>query len=196
MTRLWIWPDDDPATTVVATDDRAVIGAELKEVGVRLDQWEVVALGADPTPDAVLAAYATDIARVSEAEGYTHVDAVALAPRDEPGWAATAEQARQRFLAEHTHVDDEDRFFARGQGIFYLHLAERVHAVLCEAGDVLSVPAGTTHWFDMGTRPDFIAVRFFHDEKGWEGDFTGDPIAGRFPDLDTLTRTPSGPRTA
>jgi 1,2-dihydroxy-3-keto-5-methylthiopentene dioxygenase len=189
MTRLWIWPEDDPATQVVATADRAVIGAELDAIGVRLDRWEPVDLSPHPTPDEVLAAHATDIDRVRAAEGYTHVDAVALAPTDDPGWPAAAARARQTFLAEHTHADDEDRFFARGSGIFYLHLAGRVHAVLCEAGDVLSVPAGTTHWFDMGTRPDFVAVRFFHDEKGWEGDFTGDPIAGRFPDLDTLTRS-------
>jgi 1,2-dihydroxy-3-keto-5-methylthiopentene dioxygenase len=195
MTRLWIWPEDDPATPVVDTADRGVIAAELEAIGVGLDRWEPVALSPHPAPEEVLAAYAADIDRVRAAEGYTHVDAVALAPTDDPGWPATAARARQTFLAEHTHVDDEDRFFARGSGIFYLHLARRVHAVLCEAGDVLSVPAGTTHWFDMGTCPDFVAVRFFHDEKGWEGDFTGDPIAGRFPDLDTLTRTPIAPRT-
>jgi 1,2-dihydroxy-3-keto-5-methylthiopentene dioxygenase len=38
-----------------------------------------------------------------------------------------------------------------------------LHAVLCEAGDLLSVPGGLTHWFDMGTNPDDVAVRFFHD---------------------------------
>ena len=48
------------------------------------------------------------------------------------------------------------------------------------------VPANTTHWFDMGTRPDYVAIRFFHDEDGWVGNFTGDDIATRFEALDQL----------
>ena len=89
-------------------------------------------------------------------------------------------------MAEHTHADDEVRFFASGSGIFYLHIDDEVCAVLGERGDLLSVPKGTTHWFDMGTRPDFTAVRFFRDQDGWVGEFTGDPIADRIPDFDTI----------
>jgi 1,2-dihydroxy-3-keto-5-methylthiopentene dioxygenase len=196
MTRLWTWPDDDPTTVLTDADDRAVITGRLTAIGVRLDQWDVVDLPERPTPDEVLTAYAQDIARVRAAEGYGHVDAVGLAPGDDPDWPATADAARRRFLAEHTHADDEDRYFAQGSGIFYLHVDHRVHAVLCEAGDLLSVPAGTTHWFDMGTRPHFTAVRFFHDEQGWVGDFTGSTIAERFPDFDTLTARPPLPTTA
>jgi 1,2-dihydroxy-3-keto-5-methylthiopentene dioxygenase len=62
----------------------------------------------------------------------------------------------------------------------------KVHAVLCEAGDLLSVPGGTTHWFDMGTRPEYKAVRFFHDEDGWIGNFTGSTISANFPTYDEL----------
>lgn len=61
-----------------------------------------------------------------------------------------------------------------------------MYAVLCEAGDLLSVPANTTHWFDMGTRPDFVAIRFFHDEDGWVGDFCGTDTAQRFASFDEL----------
>lgn len=186
MTLLTIWPDDDPGSTLVRTDDAAEIGERLHRIGVRFDRWEVVPLPADPRDDEVLAAYRDDVARVSQAEGYTYVDTVTMTPRDDPAWAAEAAAARGRFRAEHTHDDDEDRFFARGAGVFYLRLDGRVHAVLCEAGDLLSVPRRTTHWFDMGSRPDYVAVRFFHDDGGWVGNFTGSTIATRFPDLDTL----------
>ena len=40
--------------------------------------------------------------------------------------------------------EDEIRFFVQGAGTFYLHLGDEVVAVLCEAGDLLSVPALTT----------------------------------------------------
>ena len=82
--------------------------------------------------------------------------------------------ARSKFLAEHRHAEDEVRFFVAGRGCFYLHLEPEVLAVVCEGGDLLSVPAGTRHWFDMGSRPDFVAIRFFQQEDGWIGDFTGD----------------------
>ncbi|HZE15615.1 MAG TPA: cupin, partial [Mycobacterium sp.] len=45
---------------------------------------------------------------------------------------------------------------------------------------------GVRHWFDMGARPDFVAIRFFEEQDGWIGDFTGDPIGERFPTLDQL----------
>src|SRR5690606_13893458 len=175
-----------PTTTIDDTDDPTVIASGLAEIRVRFERWDLAGLDDGASTDEVLAAYADDIVRISAEQGYTHVDAVGLRPTGEPGWAEQAAGARSKFPAEHTHADDEDRFFARGSGIFYLHHADRVHAVKCEAGDVLSVPAGTTHWFDMGTSPDFLAVRFFHDEEGWVGDFTGNPIAERFPDYDTL----------
>src|SRR5260370_1019333 len=34
-----------------------------------------------------------------------------------------------------------------------LHLEPEVVAVVREGGDLLSVPSGTRHWFDMGVRP-------------------------------------------
>jgi len=93
---------------------------------------------------------------------------------------------RQKFLAEHTHSDFEVRFFVGGRGLFYLHLGDKVYMVLCEKGDLISVPANTTHWFDMGENPAFKCIRFFTTADGWEGHFTGSDIAGRFPSFDEV----------
>lgn len=187
MTLLTVWADDDPATVLTRTSDGEEIAAELKRLGVRFERWPVVAgLSATPSSEEVLAAYADRVRRVVDSEGYVLVDAMHMTPSDDPEWLASAAEARQKFLSEHTHDDDEDRFFARGAGVFYLHVDGRVHAVLCEAGDLLSVPANTTHWFDMGTRPDYVSIRFFHDEDGWVGNFTGHRLADEFPDFDTL----------
>ena len=54
------------------------------------------------------------------------------------------------------------------------------------AGDLISVPAGTTHWFDMSERPSFVALRFFTREDGWVAEFTGDRIAERYPAMQPL----------
>ena len=93
---------------------------------------------------------------------------------------------RRKFLAEHTHSEDEVRFFVEGQGLFCLHIGEEVLQVLCEADDWISVPAGTKHWFDMGPKPAFCALRFFDNPDGWVAAFTGDPIASLYPLLDEL----------
>jgi 1,2-dihydroxy-3-keto-5-methylthiopentene dioxygenase len=55
--------------------------------------------------------------------------------------------------------------------------------VLCEKNDWIRVPAGTRHWFDMGSKPQFCAMRFFNNSEGWLATFTGDPIAERFAKL-------------
>ncbi|WP_367131758.1 acireductone dioxygenase [Saccharothrix sp. HUAS TT1] len=183
MTLLTVWSDTDPEAVVVRTSDPGEIAVRLKQLGVRYEQWPVVP---GVTSENALEAYAERIAGVTEAEGYTLVDAMEMTPSDDPEWRASAGQARLKFLAEHTHDDDEDRFFARGSGVFYLHVDGHVHAVLCEAGDLLSVPANTTHWFDMGTRPDYVSIRFFHDDDGWVGNFTGSEIAKAFPTYDVL----------
>lgn len=187
MTLLTVWADDDPDTVLLRTADGETIADELKQLGVRFERWPVVEdLPEAPTSDEVLAAYEPYVARVVENEGYVLVDALHMTPEDTEEWRVKAAEARRKFLSEHTHDDDEDRFFARGAGVFYLHVHAKVHAVLCEAGDLLSVPANTTHWFDMGTRPDYVAIRFFHDEDGWVGNFTGARLADEFADFDTL----------
>jgi len=183
MTLLTVWPDTGPGTVVLRTADPAEIAVELERLGVRYEQWPVLP---GVTAANALDAYRERVDRVTGAEGYVLVDAMEMTPSDDPAWLGTAAGARARFLAEHTHDDDEDRFFARGAGVFYLHVRDRVHAVLCEAGDLLSVPANTTHWFDMGTRPDYVSIRFFHDDDGWVGDFTGSDIARSFPTFDQL----------
>ncbi|MFD8022803.1 acireductone dioxygenase [Streptomyces lavendulae] len=195
MTLLTTWPESGPETVVRRTAEPAEIAAALAPIGVRYERWPVREdVPADADGDAVLAGYRAEIDRLTAAEGFAAVDVVALHPGDDPGSAERAKAARERFLDEHTHEDDDEvRFFVAGSGIFYLHVGGEVHAVLCERGDLLGVPKGTTHWFDMGSRPSFTAIRFFHEEDGWIGTFTGSGISRRFPDFDAITaRTAAG----
>ncbi|MEU3659969.1 cupin [Streptomyces sp. NPDC032940] len=188
MTLLTTWPDSGPGTVLDRTSDPERIAAALAPLGVRYEQWPVRdGLPPGAGAEAVLAAYAGEVEALTAQEEFRTVDVVSLHPDGSPDWADRARAAREKFLAEHTHEDDDEvRFFVSGAGVFYLHAGGVVHAVLCEKGDLLGVPKGTTHWFDMGTRPSFTAIRFFHEEDGWIGTFTGSEIAGRFPGFDTL----------
>lgn len=187
MTLLQVMPEADPGTLVLRSSDEDEIRAALAECSVTFTRWALrgeVPPGA--APEDVLALYGEEVQALSDAEGLPVVDVAQLRPEPGEAWAERARTARSTFLEEHRHGENEVRFFAHGTGCFYLHVAGRVHAMVCSAGDLLSVPAGTRHWFDMGSRPDFVAIRFFENEDGWVGDFTGDPIARRFPDLDEL----------
>jgi 1,2-dihydroxy-3-keto-5-methylthiopentene dioxygenase len=182
MTLLLIWPDNAPDSPVLGTRDRDTIARELGELGVRFERWEAkVELAPDADQAHVLEAYRADVDRLMSEGGYKSADVVRLGP-DAPNRAA----ARQKFLSEHTHDEDEVRFFVEGRGAFYLRIDGFVHCIVCEKDDLIGVPAGTTHWFDMGSRPHFTAIRVFGTEAGWVANFTGDTIAEIFPDFDAL----------
>jgi 1,2-dihydroxy-3-keto-5-methylthiopentene dioxygenase len=176
-TTLRVFDENMPAAPLREVTDGDEIARELGAVGVRFERWSAdlpLAPGADAA--AILAAYRSSVERVQRDGGYATVDVLALAkgtPDTEP--------IRRKFLDEHAHTEDEVRFFVAGSGAFYLRLAGRVYQVVCVRGDLLSVPAGTRHWFDMGPDPEFTAIRWFNNQTGWVPQFTGDDIAARFP---------------
>jgi 1,2-dihydroxy-3-keto-5-methylthiopentene dioxygenase len=110
------------------------------------------------------------------AAGAGSADVIKLTP-DHPQAGAL----RAKFLSEHTHTEDEVRFFVHGAGNFILHLNGRVYDAHCTQGDLISVPSGIRHWFDAGPEPFFTALRVFTDTSGWVAHFTGDTISERFP---------------
>lgn len=162
---------------LVRTEDAGEIARLLGAEGIRFERWRADrALPADADQEFVLAAYARDVERLSREDGLATADVIRMTP-DDP----QREVARRKFLDEHLHAEDEVRFFVEGAGAFYLHLGARVFQVVCGAGDLLSVPAGTKHWFDMGPSPRFTVIRLFTDPKGWVAQYTGDGIASRLP---------------
>ncbi|WP_280440468.1 1,2-dihydroxy-3-keto-5-methylthiopentene dioxygenase [Nocardia brasiliensis] len=187
MTLLQVMAAGNAADVRVRTTDDELIGTELAAHGITFGRWPVLPDAAAVSSDDLLAHYTDNVAELNESGRYKHIDIARIHPDDSnPEWPQIAKGAREKFLNEHRHAEDEVRYFAAGRGCFYLHLGHEVLAVVCEGGDLLSVPAGTLHWFDMGTRPDFIAIRFFEEEDGWVGDFTGDRISEGFPTLDEL----------
>ncbi|KAF0806364.1 ARD/ARD' family protein [Alcanivorax xiamenensis] len=180
MSNLKIFRDGEPENPLLVVDSKAAMVVELAKAGIRYEQWEAgQELSASPSQEEVLAAYARDIDRLKREEGYQTVDVVSMQP-DHPDKAVF----REKFLDEHRHSEDEVRFFVEGQGLFTLHIGNQVYEVLCTKGDLLSVPANTPHWFDMGPNPRFVAIRLFNNPEGWVANFTGSDIAGRFSRLE------------
>ena len=177
MSRLTIYPDDNAEHVLLDTTDGKEIAAALQPIRVRFERWSAAKqLPAGIDDAAVMDAYGADIERLKSECGYQSVDVLRCLP-DNP----KRTELRLKFLDEHTHDDDEVRFFVEGSGVFYLHAAGKVHMTLCERGDLISVPAGTRHWFDMGPAPLFTAIRLFTTPAGWVANFTGERIARQFP---------------
>jgi 1,2-dihydroxy-3-keto-5-methylthiopentene dioxygenase len=177
MTQLTIYADTEPGDPIAETSDSAEVIKHLNAAGVRFERWHAhaaIADGADQ--EAILASYGPEIERLKKQGGYKTADVIRLAP-DHPDRVAL----RNKFLNEHTHAEDEVRFFVEGSGAFYLHLDHKVYRLVCEKNDLLSVPAGARHWFDMGPAPRFTCIRIFTNPEGWVAQFTGDRIAGQFP---------------
>lgn len=177
MSRLRIFADNDPTAPLLATTEGERIAQELARIGVTFERWQAVqpVVPGDP-PEKIMAAYREDIDRLVRERGFRTVDVVSIAP-DHPN----REEMRRKFLDEHFHEEDEVRFFVAGSGLFTLHVGDKVYEIRCEAGDLIAVPDGTTHWFDMGPEPNFVAIRFFTEPDGWVGHFTGTDIAQKFP---------------
>lgn len=180
MTQLRIFEED--GAQIAETSDPIEVAKALKPLGVRFEQWPSRAIPADADQDAVLAAFAPEVERLKAENGYLSVDVIRMVP-DHPEKGAL----RTKFLSEHRHSEDEVRFFVEGEGLFTLRDEDRIYAVLCTEGDLISVPAGTRHWFDMGPSPRFTAIRLFTNADGWIANFTGDAIADRFPRHEPVT---------
>jgi 1,2-dihydroxy-3-keto-5-methylthiopentene dioxygenase len=173
MSTLAIYPEAGAKAPIVETSDHDQIAAILHDRGIRFEKWEAaVPLKPGASQDEILAAYAGDVERLKAEGGYKVADVLSLAP-DHP----EREALRKKFLNEHIHSEDEVRFFVDGAGAFYFHIGDEVLQVVCMKGDLMSVPAGVRHWFDMGPLPKFTAIRIFTDPAGWVANFTGDKIA-------------------
>ncbi len=177
MSRLTIYHDDTPSNPLLRTESADEIAAALAPLGVRFERWDSpVALTPEDAPEIILEAYKPYLDTLIGDRGAGSADVIKLTP-DHPQAAAL----REKFLSEHTHTEDEVRFFVHGSGNFILHLDGKVYDAHCTQGDLISVPAGIRHWFDAGPAPFFTALRVFTDTSGWVAHFTGDTISERFP---------------
>ena len=179
MSSLTVYHQSNPDVPNKVLTHLEDIAATLAEVGVRFERWQASApIQPGAAQDEVIAAYRPQIDRLMAEQGYVTVDVVSL-NKDHP----QKDELRAKFLDEHRHGEDEVRFFVAGRGLFTLHIGDYVYAVLCEKNDLISVPANTRHWFDMGGSPSFTAIRVFDNQEGWVAHFTGDKIADAYPRL-------------
>lgn len=139
--------------------------AFLKPYGIRYERWPLEdRCDPDASSDDILAAYSPEIEKLKAEGGFVTADVINVTP-DTPGLDAMI----AKFNKEHTHTEDEVRFIVKGRGVFHIHPKDKseVFSIEMTAGDWISVPAGTQHWFDFCNEKTIRAIRLFQDKTGW-----------------------------
>ena len=152
----------------------------LKPFGIWYEKWDVEGrIGADAENEEILEAYAPEIERLKEAGGFVTADVINV-QADTPGLDAML----AKFSKEHTHSEDEVRFTVRGGGVFHIHPeGGPVFAVQVESGDLINVPKGTRHWFDLCDDRTIRCIRLFEDPSGWAPHYVDEPVNEKYTPL-------------
>jgi 1,2-dihydroxy-3-keto-5-methylthiopentene dioxygenase len=162
------------ATLWIHGEKRAVSGtAEVKgflaEAGIDFERWEpsrTVQAGASAKE--VLEAYAPEIDRLKASGGYVTADVI-----DVNSLTPGLEAMLAKFKREHWHDEDEVRFILEGRGVFEVHPRQgAVFGIEVGKGDLIRVPRGTWHWFDLCQERRIRAIRLFQDPAGWTPHYT------------------------
>lgn len=143
-------------------------------------EYEKTEPGTPVRPDApaeeLLAAYKTKIDELKVRGGYVTADVIDVFPT-----TPNLEAMLNKFNSEHWHDEDEVRFIVEGHGLFHIHPPEGpVFAIEVEAGDLIRVPRGTHHWFDLCAERRIRAIRLFQDPSGWTPHYTGTGVDKNF----------------
>lgn len=161
-------PDSNQTIT-----DPVEINEFLSPFGIRYEKWDVEGrIGAAATDEEILAAYEPEIERLKKEGGYVTADVINVQP-DTPG----LDDMLAKFDKEHTHSEDEVRFTVEGSGVFHIHPEEGpVFSVTVESGDLMNVPNGTRHWFNLCSSRRIRCIRLFEDMSGWTPHYIEDSV--------------------
>jgi 1,2-dihydroxy-3-keto-5-methylthiopentene dioxygenase len=148
--------------------DAASIARELAGLGIDYERVDVPAEIAAAPAARVLESYEGELAKLKARGGYVTADVIDVTPAT-PGLDAML----AKFSREHWHDEDEVRLIVAGKGIFHIHPKDGpIVAIEVEAGDLIRVPAGTRHWFDLCDTRTIRAIRLFRDPAGWVPRYT------------------------
>jgi 1,2-dihydroxy-3-keto-5-methylthiopentene dioxygenase len=109
-------------------------------------------------------------------KGFKDADVINV-HKDTPNLSAI----REKFMKEHTHSEDEVRFFVDGEGKFWFHFDDgEIFCVTCSRGDFISVPKNYKHWFDLHPNYFVKAIRIFSNMEGWTPIYTNSDIDKKY----------------
>lgn len=152
----------------------------LAPFGIWYENWDVAGrIGASATNEEILAAYAPEINRLKQQGGFVTSDVINVNPS-----TPNLDAMLAKFDKEHTHSEDEVRFTVEGNGVFHIHPENGpVFSVTVTSGDLINVPRGTKHWFNLCSDRRIRCIRLFEDMSGWAPHYVDQPVHEQFAPL-------------
>lgn len=170
------------AVLTVVDENRTIRDADqirdyLADIGIEYNRWDLLpGIDRDSTSDTILHHYANRIEEVQRQGVYAKVDVVNVNAAT-PGLDAML----AKFSAEHWHDEEEVRFIVHGRGVYHVHPQDGpVTKLEVEPGDMIRVPRGTLHWFDLCAEREIKAIRFFQDPVGWTPYYTRSALEDQY----------------
>lgn len=166
-----------------ASDDFSEQGAALAEQGIHFSKREVLTMlpNLSPSKDQILKLYESLVTEIKRNYNYLYADLARITEKDAHGVVM-----RSQYISEHTHSEDEARFFIEGKVLVYIHVNEQIHIVKCGPGDLIIIPKRVKHWMDIGPSPNFTAIRWYSTSQGLATEFTGSCVAESIPRWETI----------
>lgn len=147
------------------------------DFGLGYEVWDIDKLAdaqqgeAESDQDFVLRVFNDEVEQLKDEGGYQSADVISLSP-DTPN----LDELLSKFDKEHEHTEDEVRFVVDGRGVFSIHSDDEdvVFDVEVHPGDLLVVPEGTYHWFDLCDDKTIKCIRVFESKDGWVAHYRDD----------------------
>lgn len=162
----------------IPTENREITVPEeirefLDQYGINFEQWDVGGrLAEDATDAEILEEYKSEIERLKAAHGFVTADVINVNP-ETPG----LDDMLCKFNKEHLHTEDEVRFTVEGSGVFHINpKTAPVFSITVQTGDLISVPEGTHHWFNLCSTKRIRCIRLFEDKSGWAPHYMEEPV--------------------
>jgi 1,2-dihydroxy-3-keto-5-methylthiopentene dioxygenase len=166
----------------IPEENRTISGKEevasyLGKIGIAYDVWEPSRpLGSDASQEEILDAYSLEIEKLKAAGGYVTADVINVNPQ-----TPNLDAMLAKFSREHWHEEDEVRFVVQGHGLFHVNpKTSPVVGIEVEPGDLIRVPRGTLHWFDLCSDRQIRCIRLFQDPAGWTPWYTSSGVDEKF----------------
>jgi 1,2-dihydroxy-3-keto-5-methylthiopentene dioxygenase len=173
------------AQVIVPDESRTISDVEeirsfLKPFGIWYEHWPVdERLAENATNEEILEEFSEEIESLKERGGFVTADVINV-----NGETPNLDAMLAKFDKEHTHSEDEVRFTVAGRGLFHIHPENGpVFAVQVESGDLINVPRGTKHWFNLCEDRAIRCIRLFEDPAGWAPHYVDEAVHDKFQPL-------------
>lgn len=173
------------ARVIIPAEDRTLtdvqeIRSYLEPHGIWYEHWPVEGrLSADASNEDILAEFGPEIETLKQRGSFVTADVINV-----NGQTPNLDAMLAKFDKEHTHSEDEVRFTVAGRGLFHIHADDgSVFAVEVESGDLINVPTGTKHWFNLCDDRAIRCIRLFQDAAGWTPEYLAQGIHDQYQPL-------------